>query len=69
MIFFKDVLGWVLLVAGGLLIWWVLNFALNRQIVEAMALSLPAVIVFRSGVGFLKLAMAERIAKGINRAT
>ena len=40
----------------------VLFLALNRQVFEAGALSLPSVVVFRSGIGLFRMATAARIA-------
>ena len=61
-IVFREIIGWVLTVAGLLLIGVVLMLALNRNVFEAMALSLPATVVFRSGIGLVRLAAAGRIA-------
>jgi hypothetical protein len=40
---------------------------LNRNIFEALALSVPAAIVFRAGVGLLRMATAARVAMKLNR--
>ncbi len=58
----RELVGWVLVVFGIVLIWFVLNLALERSVLEAAALSLPATVVFRSGIGFVRLATAGRIA-------
>ncbi len=39
---------------------------LNRNVFEAMALSLPAVVVFRGGLGMIRMATASRIARRIS---
>ncbi len=59
---FREITGWLLTLLGLLLIGVVLMLALNRYVFEAMALSLPATIVFRSGIGLVRLAAAGRIA-------
>ena len=58
----RELTGWFLTVVGLILIGIVLILALNRYVFEAMALSLPSVIVFRAGIGFIRLAEAGRIA-------
>jgi hypothetical protein len=58
----REIVGWVLVVVGLILIGFVLNLALNRQMIEAVALSLPGTIVFRAGIGLVKVAAAGRIA-------
>ena len=59
---FRELSGWILTAIGLILIGIVLTLALNRYVFEAMALSLPSVIVFRAGIGFVRLAAAGRIA-------
>jgi hypothetical protein len=58
----REIIGWVLAAVGLVLIGFVLNLALNRQMIEAAALSLPGTIVFRAGISLVKLASAGRIA-------
>jgi hypothetical protein len=36
--------------------------AIERQILEAIAVSIPATVVFRSGIGLVRLATAARLA-------
>ena len=62
----REVVGWLMVVGGLILIGFVFRFALDRAILEAMALSLPATIVFRAGIGFVKLTTAGRIAMRLN---
>lgn len=64
---FRECIGWVLVLLGLALIGFVVNMALNRNVLEAVAVSIPATIVFRSGVAFVKLAVAGRIAGRIAR--
>lgn len=61
----NDILGWGLLLLGLLLILVMINSAANRQILLSMALSIPSTIVFRSGVGFLRMNAAYRMAQKI----
>ena len=60
-----EFLGWALAALGLLLVFLVVYLALNRYVFEAMALSLPSVIVFRAGIGLVRMAAAGRIAAGI----
>lgn len=61
----REVLGWSLIAIGLYLVYLVVVFAADGGILEAFALSLPATIVFRSGVGLLRLTSAIRIARNI----
>ena len=63
----REILGIVLMLIGLGLIGFVLMLALNRNIFEAMVFSLPAAIVFRSGVGLFRMATAARVAMKLNR--
>ena len=67
----REITGWALLLFGLFLIWQMLAFVAGpeRKILEAVALSIPATIVFRSGVGFLRLTTAAKIAGGIKRSS
>jgi hypothetical protein len=58
----REIIGWVLVAVGLILIGFVLHLALNRSVFEAMALSLPGTIVFRAGISLVKVASAGRIA-------
>lgn len=58
----RELIGWTLVAVGLAMIGFVLYLANNRAVLEALAVSLPATIVFRSGVGFVKLAFAARVA-------
>lgn len=59
---FREFLGWLIALLGLALIGVVLVLALNRNVFEAMALSLPAAIVFRAGIGLVRMVAAARIA-------
>lgn len=66
MLGFREFLGAVIMLIGLGLVAVVLLLALNRQVFEAGALALPSVVVFRSGVGLLRMATAARIALKMN---
>ena len=63
---FREFLGWVLALIGLALVAVVLLLALNRSVFEALALSFPSVIVFRSGMGLVRISTAARIAMKLN---
>ncbi len=58
----REFVGWVLVLLGLCLIGVDFMLALNRNVIEALALALPSVIVFRSGIGLVRISMAARIA-------
>ena len=58
-----EVVGWALTVAGLAIVGLIIVLAMNRNVFEAMALSLPAVFVFRAGIGLVRMATAGRIAR------
>ncbi len=64
----RELIGWLMTALGLILIGVVLVLALNRYVFEAMALSLPSVIVFRAGIGLVRLASAGRIASRLLRS-
>ena len=58
----REFVGWVLVLLGLCLIGVDFMLALNRNVIEALALALPSVIVFRSGIVLVRISMAARIA-------
>jgi hypothetical protein len=62
----REIVGWLLAVVGLVLIGFVLILALRRDVLEALALSLPASVVFRAGIGLVRLATAARLAAQID---
>lgn len=64
---FREFLGWLIALVGLALIGVVLILALNRNVFEAMAVSLPAAIVFRAGIGLVRMAAAARIATKLSQ--
>ena len=58
----REVIGWLLVLVGLGLIGVLVALAFNRRVLEAMALSLPATIVFRSGIGLVRMSAASRVA-------
>ena len=61
----REAFGWALVVLGLVMIGFVFVMAINRSVLEAIAVSIPATVVFRSGIGLVKLAFASRIASAI----
>ena len=59
----NDVLGWGLLILGVALILLVVYGACYDLPFLAMSLSIPATLVFRSGVSFLKMGSAYRLSR------
>ena len=59
---FREFLGWLIVLVGLALIAMVLLLALNRSVFEALALSFPSAIVFRAGIGLVRMSTAARIA-------
>ena len=64
---FREFMGWLIALIGLALIGVVLILALNRSVFEALALSFPAAIVFRAGIGLVRMATAARIATKLSR--
>lgn len=65
---FRESVGWLIALFGLSLVVLMVYFALNRYVFEAMALSLPAVVVFRGGLGLVRLGWASRLSKDLSRA-
>lgn len=63
----REFVGWLITLVGLALIGVVLVLALNRNVFEAMALSLPAAIVFRAGIGLVRMTAAARIASSLSQ--
>jgi hypothetical protein len=63
----REVVGWLIALVGLVLIGLLVVLALNRNVFEAMALSFPATIVFRSGIGLVRMAAASRVASKLTR--
>ena len=63
----REVMGWLIALIGTALIGVVLLLALNRSVIEAAALSLPAAVVFRAGIGLVRMTTAARIATDLSR--
>ena len=58
----REIVGWVFVALGLVLIGFVLHLALSRRVVEGLVVTLPAIVVFRSGIGLVRIATAARIA-------
>ena len=65
-ILIREIVGWLLVVLGLVLIGFVLVMAVHRQVLEALALSLPGTIVFRAGMSMVRLTTAARIASQLS---
>jgi hypothetical protein len=61
-LFIHEAVGWGLVVLGLALISLLVFMAVDRQILESIALTLPATVVFRSGIGLVRLATSARLA-------
>ena len=64
----REVIGWLLVLVGLGLIGVLVALAFNRRVLEAMALSLPATIVFRSGIGLVRMSAASRVATRLSES-
>ena len=58
----RELVGWILVAVGLAMIGFVLFLANNLAVLEALAVSLTATVVFRCGIGLVKLAFAARVA-------
>lgn len=63
----REIIGWVFVGLGLLLVAVLFVMATNRQVIEAAALSIPATVIFRGGLGLVRLASAGRIATAIEK--
>ena len=64
---FRELMGWLIALIGLALIGVLLVLALNRNVFEALALSLPAAVVFRAGIGLVRMSAAARIATRLSK--
>lgn len=58
----REIVGWGLTIIGLIMIIILVFLAVERQILEAIAVAIPATVVFRSGIGLVRLATAARLA-------
>ncbi len=63
----REFIGWLLVVIGLACVGAVVSLALQRNVLGAMALSLPATIVFRSGIGLVRMSAASRVATRLSQ--
>lgn len=63
----REFIGWVIVLIGFALIGLVVAMAVKRNVLEAMALALPATIVFRSGIGLVRMSAASRVATKLSQ--
>lgn len=59
----REIFGWVLVLAGLYGFFVALGLIVNRQVIGGGALGVLSVFMYRSGVGFLKMAVAVRICQ------
>jgi hypothetical protein len=58
---FREIMGWLLVVAGLLALYVCYEMILERRLFEAGPLCLIGIVVFRGGIHLLKVAVAARI--------
>lgn len=58
----REFIGWLLVVVGLVFIGALVALAFRRHVLEVVALSVPAAIVFRSGIGLVRMSAASRVA-------
>lgn len=58
----REAVGWAIVLLGLGMIALLVNMAVDRLILEAIAMTLPATVVFRSGIGLVRLATSGRMA-------
>ena len=63
----REIVGWIIVLIGFALIGLVAALAIKRNVLEALALSLPAAIVFRSGIGLVRMSAASRVATRLSQ--
>ena len=61
-LFVREIVGWIFVVLGLVLVGFVLYLSLSRRVVEGLIVALPAMVVFRSGIALVRIAIAGRIA-------
>lgn len=59
----REALGWLLVLVGLYGFFVALGLIVNRQVIGGAALGVLTVFMYRSGVGFLKMAVAARICQ------
>ena len=64
----REFIGWVIALLGLGLIGLVVALAVKRNVLEAIALSIPAAAVFRAGIGLVKMSAASRIALKLSQS-
>ena len=63
----RELIGWLLVLVGLALIGLLVALAIKRNVLEAMALSIPATVVFRSGIGLVRMSAAARVATRLSQ--
>ncbi len=60
---FREILGWLLVLVGLYGFFMALGLIVNRQVIGGTVVGVLSVFMYRSGVGFLKMAVAARICQ------
>lgn len=65
----REILGWVLLLLGLFLFYWVLSLLLDDRpkFIQATVMTPIAIFVFRGGIQILKVAVAARLCAAVQR--
>lgn len=59
----REILGWLLVLVGLYGFFMALGLVVNRQVIGGSVVGVLSVFMYRSGVGFLKMAVAARICQ------
>lgn len=59
----REILGWILVLVGLYGFFMALGLIVNRQVIGGTVVGVLSVFMYRSGVGFLKMAVAARICQ------
>lgn len=59
----REILGWLLTLTSLYAFFVALGLIVNRQVIGGGALGILSLFMYRSGVGFLKMAVAARICQ------
>ncbi len=61
----REVIGWLLVLAGLWSFWEAYNFLLDKKIFQAAPMTFVGFIVFRGGIHVLKVAVAAQTARSL----
>jgi hypothetical protein len=66
---FREIFGWFLVVLGLVVLFECMNKVRDQLIIEAGALTVIGIVLFRGGIHLLKVAVAARICREARRNT